>query len=249
MEHELSKIYYIAICDDDDTYIQYIKDLFLTVKKKEEQFLFYEYLSGEELIADLEDKEQCDLLFLDIQLHKMDGNATAKKFRDKFPDSLLIFCSGIYLPTPESFESSPFRYLLKSYTAERMKIELEQICLKMRKIKPTPILFGKRNHKNFRIPLAHIQYIEIAKRGSIIHTFESGEKLTYSSSMKVADFYKKLCDFGFVYAHNSYIVHLNSISIVTLTDLELICGEKLTISRSHSVEFRKKFAAYLSQKY
>lgn len=249
MQNKLSKTYYIAICDDDEAYIQYAKKLFLSIKEPEEHFVFYEYLSGEELLKDLESKERCDLLFLDVQLSGIDGNTTARTFRNKFPDALLVFCSGVYLPTTESFETMPFRYLLKSYTDERMESELEQICRKMRDMKPTPVIFGKRNHKNFRIHPAHIQYIEIAKRGSVIHTFCEGERITYSSNSKVNEHYEKLCNFGFAYAHNSYIVHLNAISIVTSAEIELVSGEKLAISRSQAKEFRKKFADYLSQKY
>lgn len=244
----MEKTYYIAICDDDPAYIQYAKDLFLRKKVTEENLIFYEYFSGEELLEDL-DHHKYDLLLLDIQLPGMDGNATAKIFREKFPDALLIFCSGIYLPTTESFESTPYRYLLKSYPEERMETELEQIYQKMRTTKPTPLLFGKRNHKHYRIPLSQVQYIEIAKRGSIIHTFESGEKFSYFSGMKVTDHYLNFCDFGFAYAHNSYIVHFNAISTVTANELELVSGEKLSISRSQSKNFRQKFAAYLSQKY
>ncbi len=249
MKNELSKTYYIAICDDDEAYIQYAKEMFLRKKGEQEQIIFYEYLSGEELLQDIKERERCDLLFLDIKLRGMDGNATAKAFRDQFPDALLVFCSGVYLPTTESFEALPYRYLLKSYTAERLEDELEQVFAKMRMQKPIPVLFGKRNHKSMRIHLAQIQYIEIAKRGSIIHTYQDGEKFSYSSGTKVSEYYEVLCDFGFAYAHNSYIVHLNTISMVTATELELLSGEKLTISRSHSKEFRRKFATYLSQKY
>ncbi len=249
MENELSKIYHIAICDDDDAYIQYAKEQFLSIKEPGEQFIFYEYHSGEELSADILTRERCDLLFLDIQLKEMNGNTAARIFRSSFPDALLVFCSGVYLPTTESFETTPFRYLLKSYTPARMVHELKQICTKMRNLKPTPVLFGKRTHKNFRIHLAHTEYIEIAKRGSIIHTFCDGEHLTYSSSTKVSEYYKALSDFGFAYAHNSYIVHLNSIVMLTATELELISGNRLTISRSHAKEFKQKFATYLAQKY
>lgn len=249
MQNKLSKTYYIAICDDDEAYIQYVKKLFLHIREAEEDFVFYEYLSGEELLKDIVCKERCDLLFLDVQLKGIDGNATAKTFRNEFPDALLVFCSGVYFPTTESFESTPFRYLLKSYTDERMTHELEQVCSKMRKKQQIPILFGKRNHRNFRIHPVQVQYIEIAKRGSVIHTFEEGECFAYSSNLKVNEYYEKLCDFGFIYAHNSYIVNLNAISVVTLTEIELISGEMLTVSRSQSKEFREKFAAYLSQKY
>lgn len=249
MENQLYQTYHVAICDDDPAYIKYVKDLFLQVKESKEELVFYEYISGEELLADLENVEKYDMLFLDVQLTGIDGNVTARHFREKFPDSLLVFCSGVYLPTPESFEVLPFRYLLKSYSKERMREELRPIFLQMRKMKPAPLLFGKREHKNFRIPLIYVEYIEIAKRGSVIYTYEDGERYKYSSGTRVGEHYVELRNFGFAYAHNSYIVHLNSISTITATELELLSGAKLNISRSHSKVFKEKFADYLAQKY
>lgn len=195
MENELSKTYHIAICDDDSAYIKYAKDLFLQGKDQGETLVFHEYLSGEALWQDLENMEKCDLLFQDVQLDSMDGNTAARHFREKFPDSLLVFCSGVYLPTTESFKVFPFRYLLKSYSKERMQEELKQVFAQMRKMKPVPLLFGKRDHRNLRIPLHHVEYIEIAKRGSVIRTFENGETLAYSSGTKITEHYQNLRDF------------------------------------------------------
>lgn len=249
MDNQLFQTYHIAVCDDDPAYIKYAKELFLQGKENKEELVFYEYISGEELLKHLETVEKYDLLFLDVQLSGMDGNATARKFREKFPDSLLVFCSGVYLPTPESFEVLPFRYLLKSYSKDRMGEELKQIFRQMRKMKPMPLLFGKRDHKNYRIPLVYVEYIEITRRGSVIHTYEDGEAFAYFSNVRIAEHYSNLRNFGFAYAHSSYIVHLNSISNITSTEFELISGARLSISRSHSRIFKEKFADYVSQKY
>ncbi len=249
MENNISKTYHISICDDDKSYIEYVKKLFLEVKQNEETFLFYEYLSGETLLDDLKNRNSCDLLFLDVQLTGMDGNDTAMAFRNKYPNSLLAFCSGVYLPTPESFKAVPFRYFLKSYTQEQMKKELGALCNKMREMKTAPVLSGKRGQQVSRIELFCIEYIDIAKRGSIIHTYENNESLIYFSNQKVSEYFEKLKDFGFAYAHNSYIVNLDFICSITATELELVSGEKLPISRTYSKEFRKNFTDYLAQKY
>lgn len=42
-------MYHIAICDDDFVFIQYIKRLFQEAEHSGENFMIYEYLSGEEL--------------------------------------------------------------------------------------------------------------------------------------------------------------------------------------------------------
>lgn len=69
------------------------------------------------------------------------------------------------------------------------------------------------------------------------------------SSQKLAEFYEQLKEFGFAYAHNSYIVNLKHVAVVRATELEFINGEKLTISRSRAKSFKQAFVKSLSQKY
>lgn len=61
-------MYHVGICDDDPVFIKYIERLF------GEGITFYEYLSGEEMLQDMEKQEKYDLLVLDVALPGMDGN-------------------------------------------------------------------------------------------------------------------------------------------------------------------------------
>lgn len=241
-------MYHIAICDDDKTFIQYIERLF---KKSEcnDEVRFYEYLSGEELVEDIPKQEKCDLLILDMKLEKMDGHETAKNFRLHFPNTLLVYCSGVTLPTVESFEAMPYRFWLKEYTEDRMQKELDVVVHKMQENKVPPFIMGKKEKVLVKLRLENVQYIEITKKGSIIHWIQDGKEELYTSPMKVSTFYETLKDFGFVYAHNSYIVNMNHVAAVHSTELELLSGEKLAVSRSKTKEFRKAFACKLAEKY
>lgn len=237
-------MYHIGICDDDLVFIKYIERLFQELKK---EIIFYEYLSGEELILNMQTQEICDLLILDIQMPGMDGNETAKKFREQFPNTLLIFCSGVYLPTVESFETMPFRFWLKEYTKDKMQEEIKQVLHKMEKSKVMPYIIGKKKNQLVRLSANEVFYIAIAKRGTIIYCGSTEQ--TYTSMKKLTDFYDLLKNFGFSYAHNSYIVNLRYVIAVNSKELEFVNGEKLTISRSRSKEFMKEFAVNLAQKY
>lgn len=137
-------MYHIGICDDDPIFIKYIKQLFCEVQREIE---FYEYLSGEALIQDMQMRESYDLLILDMQLPGMDGNETAKKFREQFPNTLLVFCSGVCMPTVESFEATPYRYWLKEYAEEQLQQEIEGVLCKMEKSKVMPYLMGKKQER------------------------------------------------------------------------------------------------------
>lgn len=218
-------MYRIGICDDDAVFTKYIERLF---KEEGIEAEFYEYLSGEELVQDVKERDSFDLLVLDVMMPGMDGNETAKEFRTQFPNTLLVFCSGVCLPTVESFEATPYRYWLKEYTEEKMKSEIKNVLQKMEKNrKPSPFV--------------------MVKKGTVFYC--AGENEVYTSARKLAEIYEQLKEFGFVYAHNSYIVNLRHIVVVSLKELELRNGQKLTVSRSRAKEFRKAFVADVAQKY
>ncbi|MBQ7065911.1 MAG: response regulator transcription factor [Lachnospiraceae bacterium] len=234
-------MYHIGICDDDPVFINYMKRLF------GEGITFYEYLSGEEMLQDMQNREKYDLLILDIALPGMDGNQTAKEFRKRFPDTLLVFCSGVYMPTVESFETTPYRYWLKKYSEERMREEIDGVFRVIKKSRIMPYVQGKRGNDIVRISPNQIYYIAILNKGTVLYCGDSGEK--FNSSLKLAELYEQLEQFGFEYAHNSYIVNLQHVAVVKQTELEFVNGEKLSVSRAKAKSFKQAFVKSLSQKY
>lgn len=246
-------MYNIAICDDEEKVIQYLKRVIINSGVSRENVMFHEFSSGEEFIDYLKDTVSCDLLILDMQMKKMDGNETAKAFRKVFPNTTLIFCSGTCMPTVKSFEVTPFRYLLKAYTDEHMQSEMKTIIKEMINKKVEPLILGY-NHLNLvKLKPSDILYIAIAKRGSYIHICPDIIEYKFEGKLmskeKVDSLYNKLKDFGFAYAHNSYIVNLKYIIKITTSELQLIDGTKLTISRSREKTFREEFARVLAEKY
>ena len=237
-------MYCIGICDDDSVFIEYIKRLF---SEKCADIEFYEYLSGEELIQDMQNREQFDCLILDVFMPGMDGYRTAGRFRELFADTLLIFCSGVCMPSVKSFEATPYRYWLKEYTEDKLREEVEGVLDKLKKSRVMPYIIGKKEKMLVKLSPDQIYYIAIARKGSVIYCGNAGEK--YSSPKKTTEFYELLKDWGFVYAHHSYIVNLKYVVKAGAKELQFINGEKLTVSRVRSREFLDAFAEELSKKY
>ena len=60
-------MYHIAICDDSREYISYIKSMLDEAKgDKNIDFKIYEFMSGEELVLNLDREIDYDLLILDM---------------------------------------------------------------------------------------------------------------------------------------------------------------------------------------
>lgn len=243
----------VAICDDDIIFIHYIEDRLREAGLSDSEVEFYEYLSGEELILNFKNNIDYDLLILDVQMEGMNGNQTAEKFREKYLNTILVFCSGVYKPTPASFKVAPYRYLLKQYSKETMLQELKDVVEIVKSKKRGPCIVGYYYSNLIELKPEEIIYISIAKRGSCIHTcpditkFKFGERIT--CKQKVHELYEILKDYSFAYAHNSYIVNLSHIKSKTISEIEMINGDILTVSRSKRKEFNDRIAGFFEGKY
>ncbi len=246
-------MYHIAICDDDQFFINYMKKIIIASGLDEKMTIFYEYYSGEELIHNMDNNIEYDLLILDIQMGNMDGNETAKLYRHKYPYTTLVFCSGKVKPTVRSFEVTPFRYLLKQYSDSRMLREMGPIIEKIKNTKEEPYIIGNYHYNTIKLRPDDILYIAVAKHGSDIYICSNVIRYEFEKNIrskeKVKELYLLLKNHGFVYAHNSYIVNLKYIKRKTMTEIELVDGTLLSIARSKEKELRKALAGYLALKY
>ena len=247
-------MYYIAICDDDIHFINYIKTMLTEAGVPENSCTYFEFQSGKDFIHAFDNIPCIDLLILDIQMPEVDGNEIAKQFRFHFPDSVLVFCSGIYQPTVKSFEPNPFRYLLKSYTNANMIHELKIIMHEVDAKKVEPDILGSWYHYSVLLKPADILYVSNERNArSRLYInpkskyFSNEQKMT--SKQRLDALYQILKDYGFAYAHNSYIVNLRYIKRTSPTELELTDGTLLSIARSKEKELRLAFATYVSKKY
>lgn len=247
-------LYNIAICDDDRAFIQYIKEKICQCDWEQNAITFYDFSSGEKLVAKMDEMQTCDLLILDMQLPRMDGHATAKHFREMYPDSILVFCSGVCSPTDESFKTTPYRYLQKSYSDEKMLHELGEIVRKMIATRPAPYITGTNHYNMIKLKPNDILYIENYKRGSQIHVCEKTKNYTFenkiTTQLKLAELYGTLKKYGFEYAHNSYIVNLNYVTKLRSDGvLRMVNGCELNVSRSRLQSFRLALADLMGNKY
>ncbi len=246
-------MYNIAICDDDQVFISYMKKMIIASGLDERMVVFYEYCSGEELILSMNKNIEYDLLILDMQMGNMDGIETAKLYRGKYINTILVFCSGRVKPTVKSFEVTPFRYLLKQYSDSRMLREMYPIIEKIKSLKIEPFIIGSYLYNTVKLTPDEILYIAVSKHGSDIYIcshiirYEFERKI--KSKEKVKELYLMLKNHGFVYAHNSYIVNLKYIKRKTMIELELVDGTVLSIARSKEKELRKALAEHLARKY
>lgn len=247
-------MYHIAICDDSKEYISYIKSMLNEAKRdKNIDFKIYEFMSGEELIRNLDRGIDYDLLILDMQLGGMDGDETAEKFRKKCPYAVLVFCSGVHLPTIKSFKATPFRYLLKQQTYEELVEILKEILDEVEKNSDEPTITAHYRWTTLRIKISNVLYIENSKRGGRVVVCPKCDEAKYEEKLLVDEKPEQLLEkygqYGFALAQSTYLVNMNHIEILHAEDFVFDTGEVMKVARAYQKSFRNAFVKRFTNKY
>lgn len=245
-------MYKIAICDDDKNYIRELKGYLLECNNSEREIQFFEYTSGLKLLCS--EMDEFDAVFLDIQMEEMNGNEIAVKLKEKGYQGLLIQCSGIFMPTPETIKISPYRYLLKQYTGEEIRKELQEIFAEMDARKICYEIEGSYLREKMMFRVADIVYITHHAKGSVLHLCRGkAEKYSDGNIIVPYDFDELLqilepADFAL--PHNSHIVNLRYLSNFDMKkEILEVDGKILSISRGKKEQFFRKLTEYSRKKY
>lgn len=246
-------MYKIAICDDDEKYIHELREMILEENGMKREIVFYDFQSGEELLSS--EMDEIDAIFLDIQMENMNGNEIAIKLKEQEYQGLLIQCSGIFMPTPETVKISPYRYFLKQYSYEETLRELEEVFEELDRRKACYEIEGFYKRERVRIRLADIVYISHYRNGSsVVHlnqkkaeNYMDGKILVHANFDELSH---QLEAADFAIPHNSYMVNLRYITgLNPQEDCIEADGVCITVSRGKREEFFRKLAEYSRNKY
>ena len=166
-----------------------------------------EFTDGVKALQFLE-KTHIDVIFLDINMPRLDGMALGRiigKFAEKIK---IIFITAYREHAAEAFEIEAFDYLLKPYSEERIINilgRLEQSSSGKNHISRITLW---KNSKMVVIDIEDIIYCETDERDTLIYT----QNDKYRAKMSISEFYRKLPNDIFFKTHRSYIVNINKIT-------------------------------------
>lgn len=191
-------------------------------------------------------QHQPDLVFLDIQMPKINGFEMLELIEQ--PPSV-IFTTAFEEYAIKAFESHAIDYLLKPFSKERFdkalqkwmqhnqqeKKEATQNILQSKIINPNQqnrVVVKENNHIKI-IPTASIRYLEAADDYVKIHTADGG----FLKNKTMGYFEEMLEPQGFIRIHRSYIVNVQLITRIDPYEKEshlavLSIGLKLPVSKS-----------------
>lgn len=121
----------IGIIEDEVVHMQilnrYIKNWGV---ERKENIQIKEYDSAESFLFAWEDEKDFDILFIDIQMKKMDGIKMAKRIRESDNNIALVFTTGVAEYISEGYEVEALHYLIKPIREEKVVQCLERAIKK-----------------------------------------------------------------------------------------------------------------------
>ncbi len=226
--------YKIAICDDSETDRLYITNLASRwAANAGHTVQLSSFVSAENFLFHYAEKNDYDILLLDIEMGKMDGVTLAKRIRQGNYLVQIIFITGFPDYMAEGYEVSALHYLMKPIVEEKLFTVLDRAIINI--VKAEKRLCVNFDHQTDYVSLSQIYYIEAQKQYVAIYT---GDK-TYHMKASLSDT-EKLLDEYFFKCQRSFLVNLRYVKCILQTHVVLKNDEEVPISRGMAEKIGKE---------
>ncbi len=215
----------ILIVDDEIIFAEQLKNE-LTKHYKSENIIIMSKFD-----YDFFDKNNIDILFLDIELKNENGIDIARYCRENgYRNINIVFVSSHNSYVYDTFEVRPIAFIRKEAISEDLK---KCVSLIDRKRSKTKILIN-----DTLVNLLDILYIE-SEANYVYYRLKNG--LSIKSRTKLSKIEKELERYNFMRCHTSYIVNAEHITKIHADFLVLEDNIKISISRSWRDSFFDKY--------
>ncbi|MCL2717338.1 MAG: LytTR family DNA-binding domain-containing protein [Lachnospiraceae bacterium] len=229
----------VAICDDDKSFLSLLHQTLLrwiTYHNFNINILLFE--NGEDLLYDIEEAGHFQIVFIEIELNKMDGLTIAYEVYRQCPAAIIIFTSATDYCNKHMYKVHPFYFFTKPIKDRELFFVMKK-ALKRLDIECQTFRFFHKAYY-YSVPVKEIIYF-----------FSDGRKVGIVSLHKKYYFYGKLDLITneiqkkasvFLRIHKSYLVNKRYITIYQSDFIEVKGNELLPISRSHKKAIRNILA-------
>jgi two-component system response regulator LytT len=191
---------------------------------------------------------QPDLVFLDVEMPKMNGMEVAKALSELKNMPLIIFATAYPQFAAEAFRINAIDYLLKPYVDEQLRqaiMRVEKNLFQQTKVEIVSNLGKLAVEKDGEIDYVHIDDILYMFREEKVTKIIT-QKCEYEVKTALKDLESRLESFSFFRIHKGYLVNLKYVSRLTpwfngAYHLELTSrDEKLSVSRNYVKDLKHR---------
>lgn len=225
----------IAICDDVKSYMDILeKNIWAWATQNGINVKVRKFDGGKPLLHCIDDNGMFDLIFLDVELKRMNGLEVAAKIREHDYFTAIIFISQYDDYYKEAYNFHPFHFLSKPIGQNLINDVLDSfIRMKMRDRETYSFSVNK---SQYTLHLSDILYFGSERR----QVYAVCQDATYMFYGKLCDVQKQLEEKNtkFIRIHQSYLVNMKYIREYRYTDVMMSNGDILLISKDNRKKVR-----------
>lgn len=231
----------VAVVEDNDNESALLESYLKDVSTDQLSFDIAIYSSAEDFLQNFK-CGKFQLLFLDIQLPKIDGLTCARKVRETDENVILIFITSMAKFAISGYEVNAKDYILKP-------LIYDQFCRKMRRILP----MVQRRNDNFifisesqenpdLIAVDELMFVEVFGHKLIYHC----KNRDYEAYGRISDVEEKLKSFDFLRCNRNTVINPKYIKHISKNIVE-VGNTMLVISSPRKSEFLKELNRWMGK--
>ena len=226
----------IAICDDVPSVCSDLKAMIMDMKNDLicKEITIDTFYSGEALIDNIKEENLYDLIFLDIELGKINGVEIGHIIRKQMEDYVtkIIYISSKDIYDRQLFDVQPLHFLKKPIDSKKVFDDI-QLAMKISEKENRNFEF-KSFRNTIKVPYRDILYFE--SRGRKV--FLMGTKSNYTFYGNINSLEEVLPKF-FIHPNRSYFVNYEFVTCFKFEELIMTDGSIIPISRNKRKEIRE----------
>ena len=220
---------HIAICDDEQIWIENTKELLKEYLEKHPQYTakIHSFLSGMELLEYTESNGGFDLYILDIVMTGMTGIETGLSLRRNADKGIIIYLTTSKEYALDSFDTNPYHYLVKPVDKMKMNTILDKVFYMLTEKKNKGISVKTKEGVK-RICLDDIIYVELVNRNICYHLKDgqlvvgNQQRVSFTEMMLPILKDERFCRCG-----ASFVLNLHYVKLVNKDEVHFSNGEEL----------------------
>lgn len=227
----------IAVCDDEQIICSTMYNKLQNLSKSKSVIFEIDcFTSGEELCDEIKHTNY-DLLFLDIELPKMNGVAVGQYIRETLKNETIqiAYISSKQEYAMELFEMRPINFLVKPLSDEKIENVIDKF-LQLNKIDTETFNF-KAGHNYYKIPFSDILYF--CSNGRKINIVTLKKEYEFYGSLD--NIYSEVKNKKFLFVHKSFLVNFKHINKYQYEQITMSDDKIIPVSQSRRKIVRSMF--------
>lgn len=226
----------VAIIEDEQVHMEllegYLKEW---SNARGREVAVFHFPDAESFLFQWEDVPELSVLFVDIQMKKMNGMEMARKVRERNREIALVFTTGITDYIEEGYEVEALHYLVKPIRQDKVSLCMDKV-LERSKNKHYILVNGKS--EVYKLSLEEIDYVEAMGHGTRI-VLEKGRELECTDGFSELE--ATLRELSFIKTHRSYLCNLRKVHHIDKASVYFDDGNVIPVSRRLYNEVNRAF--------